>query len=1858
MSNIVGTATIKIIPDTAGFSAALNGQLKGVSSTAQKSVSGALGSLESARASLGSFGESLSRTGQRAILAGGAMTYGLTRPLIGLASTMVNTAAEFEKSMNTLAAVADIDLGSAELGRISDMARDLAKTFPQDANQIAKGLLDLARAGLDTADQLDAVIEPVMRLATIEDVDLATASDLLVNVFTGFGGSFTQFGQTVKEASTIFGEARTDTQALTDEFTRMGDILATVSAATTTDLVDLGNAFRYAGPVAATAGLSFQETASALGILAQAGFNATVGGTALRGIITRLAIPTRLSQEIFDKFGLSVEEAFAPETIAATGEAAEETSKILRDAGLSAREISDVLGTEGVDGIEAFNSQLSAMGLTTLDVFNEDGQMKPLQEVVDRFVDSGARVGDVMKLFGQRSGPAFLALMAQAGAFKELTAEVELADGSLEAMSDKIEQSAAVKFQLLKNAIVDLAISVGESGVLDFFAEMAISVTEFVQSLSDTNPEIVKWVFVLGGLVAVLGPATLIFGLWADSMGKLASSAAFLLGPVGAIIGVVVALAAAFGFMYSQSESLRAAVAVLGESLSVVFGPILDVGRAMLAGFAGGVGNLAETLGNALAPRVIEVAEAINAWVSGGGLAEFLTGVGEKIVEVAGFIYDLVRAVQDLGIMGAIGDAWQRIWATLVEFAGHFDTVLKNLLPTLKVFAEIIGTGIAIGIRVAWQAGAALLSVLEKVLDIVGPLISFLGDHLVGSISLLVAGFLIFGRALTGATLGLTRLGAAAGTNLARLATGLETAGLKAGIAGQAVGTFAANVSARMDRSAPVIAMVGAQFDRLGQAAQRVGGAVFNGLAVAGNAIRTLGVVATNVLQNASLLMAGFFGGQMAARADDLGGAITALIPTFIAMGIAITAGLGPAGALLAVGTALAAVLGMITGRGEEASKVIGLNIRENIDSLTQSISALNGELEGEALINEFASTINEINPRNFTIMQENLEKAGFTIGDLSIALDGGAQSASDFSDKLASAFANKNLTGELESFNFVLRGSGDALDKFNSSTQNVSGEFAKNLVESGKYVEILDKNTGEVIARVDNLNDLTGVMTGQFQEAFGGQLIKDFGVSLDEARLKYEAMKPLLELQQRNQDYINDKAKTWVDRIDDANRSLDQTKSRMRDLFAPADDALDNIIELFEAVRMGKDAIINPSTGQPWEIMPAPETEAGAKYYRAVQDIKELWVDTQSIIATGINPALDDATKIDIFKSELLRKRIDFVNNLSTIYQITPEQATALADQIAGVLPTDQEINVILGIDEAGIETIEAQYAALQERFKLDTNQVKVFAEFQLDPMSAEADKFARIIAGIDDIPPLKLDAIISTLDQMDPALRDWVKGLIAGGQVGPKNIVSFIDLIPRIDEAGIGGVGGATLAALLSGEDPETIQQFIDLIPRVTELTGFTPEDTASIMQVLIGKSPEDIQKFIDIQPSIKDIPELTPEQNLALSRIIAGAPAVDAEKIIGVYSQLREIPGLDADQQLELARILGGKTPEQAQKIIEMIQANPDMFAEILPLLAGQTTATAQLIIDVVAQGDVSALLTAAEMVAAAQFAVNGGFIPRADGTITTGPEFALIGEDGPEAVIPLTKPNRALQLLQQSGLAGLLSSAPSGTTTLGGTPPVLPAGTFQSVTPAAEGYAAAIWATGAASGFSTEAQEALAAQMGFPMDTTPIDEATAKVDGLTAALERARNLMEIMAASNASGVVSEDDPRWDWMTMGNKLGPGGLTADQYNALDPAIQALLDQANNYAEAVNILDDYGFTDFAPGKSPVLSGVSGGMSLLQPPASISTPERSMANNTIQIGVTVEATPGTTPEHAARIGEAVGNGVNRKLNIKSAIFSS
>ena len=77
------------------------------------------------------------------------------------------------------------------------------------------------------------------------------------------------------------------------------DVLALTSQSTNTNVEQMGDAMKYAAAVASAADVDFEETAAAIGLLANAGFQGESGGTALRGAMSKLLNPTKCRPEGF-----------------------------------------------------------------------------------------------------------------------------------------------------------------------------------------------------------------------------------------------------------------------------------------------------------------------------------------------------------------------------------------------------------------------------------------------------------------------------------------------------------------------------------------------------------------------------------------------------------------------------------------------------------------------------------------------------------------------------------------------------------------------------------------------------------------------------------------------------------------------------------------------------------------------------------------------------------------------------------------------------------------------------------------------------------------------------------------------------------------------------------------------------------------------------------------------------------------------------------------------------------------------------------------------------------------------------------------------------------------------------------------------------------------------------------------------------------------------------------------------------------------------------------------------------------------------------------------------------------------------
>ena len=219
---------------------------------------------------LGETGDKISGVGQKLL----PVTAGVT----ALGTIAVKTGADFDSAMSKVAAVSGAT--GSEMDALREKTREMGSKTKFSASEAADAMNYMAMAGWKTNDMLSG-IEGIMNLAAASGEDLASTSDIVTDALTAFGLSASDSGH-------------------------FADILAAASSNANTNVSMMGETFKYAAPVLGSLGYSAEDSAIAIGLMANAGIKSSQAGTALRSAITNLAKPTDTVASAMEQYGISL----------------------------------------------------------------------------------------------------------------------------------------------------------------------------------------------------------------------------------------------------------------------------------------------------------------------------------------------------------------------------------------------------------------------------------------------------------------------------------------------------------------------------------------------------------------------------------------------------------------------------------------------------------------------------------------------------------------------------------------------------------------------------------------------------------------------------------------------------------------------------------------------------------------------------------------------------------------------------------------------------------------------------------------------------------------------------------------------------------------------------------------------------------------------------------------------------------------------------------------------------------------------------------------------------------------------------------------------------------------------------------------------------------------------------------------------------------------------------------------------------------------------------------------------------------------------------------------------------------------
>jgi TP901 family phage tail tape measure protein len=190
----------------------------------------------------------------------------------------IKTYMDFEAQLSEIKALTGLD--AAAMDQVKEKAMELGQATVFGNTEVAKGMAELLKAGVDIKDVLGDASEAALNLAVAGDIALPDAAEIMSTAMNAFK---------------------------VDDATHAADILAGAANASATSVGELKYSLAACSAVAAGAGMSFDDTNTALAVFAQNGLKGSDAGTSLKTMLSNLVPKGKTAIAAFEKLNLLTE---------------------------------------------------------------------------------------------------------------------------------------------------------------------------------------------------------------------------------------------------------------------------------------------------------------------------------------------------------------------------------------------------------------------------------------------------------------------------------------------------------------------------------------------------------------------------------------------------------------------------------------------------------------------------------------------------------------------------------------------------------------------------------------------------------------------------------------------------------------------------------------------------------------------------------------------------------------------------------------------------------------------------------------------------------------------------------------------------------------------------------------------------------------------------------------------------------------------------------------------------------------------------------------------------------------------------------------------------------------------------------------------------------------------------------------------------------------------------------------------------------------------------------------------------------------------------------------------------------------
>lgn len=589
-------------------------------------------------------GPRLQEIGSKMQSVGRNMSMYVSAPIVAGFGAAVKKSIDFDDSMRKVKATSGAT--GSEFQQLRDKALEMGAKTKFSASESADALNYMALAGWDTKDMLGG-IDGVMQLAAASGEDLGQVSDIVTD-------SLTAFGMKAKDSG------------------HFADVLAQTSSKANTDVRGLGEAFKYAAPVAGALGYTVEDTSIAIGLMSNAGIKGEKAGTALRTMFTNLSKPTGDMKKKMDELGISITDS--------------------------------------------------------------NGNMLPMRDVMDQLrgkfkgLSKEQQASAAATIFGKEAMSGALAIInASDEDYQKLTKSIDGSKGAAKRMSDEMEGGIGGSIRQMKSAIESLAISIGDV-MAPYIKKLAEWLSHAANKLNEMPKGTQKIVVGLGLLAAAIGPLLVTLGVMVSTIGSAMTVIGPLMTSIKTLSFITKGWALATGFLNTILGVARGQIA-LQTVLTGKYSLVTQTAALVTRGLGLAIRFMTGPIGLVITAVGLLVAAIIHLWRNNETFRNNVIKLWNGIKNALSVIWNSIKSFGiDVwnGLKNGVMFIIQNWWVLMKAYFNMWKVVITTIFNAIK--NTVIGVWKVIKSSVLFIVNAlktgvtaifnSLLLVLRKILSL------------------------------------------------------------------------------------------------------------------------------------------------------------------------------------------------------------------------------------------------------------------------------------------------------------------------------------------------------------------------------------------------------------------------------------------------------------------------------------------------------------------------------------------------------------------------------------------------------------------------------------------------------------------------------------------------------------------------------------------------------------------------------------------------------------------------------------------------------------------------------------------------------------------------------------------------------------------------------------------------------------------------------------------------------------------------------------------------------------------------------------------------------------------------------------